>query len=328
MRRRFIGITIVEDAVKRTVRLQEVGAPGTLGLQGIRAECMKMVINKRKLGLQLLFLILLVPLVWFVTIPIAAPWVGREATRRVAKWEQLQDNGYDLMKAGKYDEAEVSFRAALDYAEKKLIVLPFREGSSAFALGGVLLLQERFDEARTYFEHNLLIKEMEDGESSPGQCIALKRLVEVCLETSDFDAALDYAQRAVAIRESQNLFPNPELPSALRDLARVYEKRKGYTAALRIRERIVMLTEAKQSPNARELGIAYYREALIHNVAEDYGAAEKLYQQSLATLRGNVEPEAECLVRVIREYARLLDATGRADEASRLRAGKGLPTSP
>ena len=139
---------------------------------------------------------------------------------------------------------------------------------------------------------------------------------------------LDYAERAVEIREGQSLSPNPELPSAVRDLARVYEKQKDYTAALRIRERIVELTEAMQSSSARELGIAYYREALMHNVAEDYGAAETLYKKSLSVLRGSVEPEAECLVLLVRDYAILLDATGRADKASRLRANKRFPTSP
>ena len=66
----------------------------------------------------------------------------------------------------------------------------------------------------------------------------------------------------------------------------------------------------------------------IHNVLEDYGAAEELYQKSLTTMEGNVEPEAKCFVLLIREYARLLDVTGRANEASRLRASKGRVARP
>lgn len=328
MRRRFIGITIVKDAAKRTVHVLEAGAPGTMGLHGIRVECMKIGINKRKLGLQLVFLILLVPLVWFVVTPIIKPWAIRRAGRMIAEWEQLQDDGYALMKAGNYDDAEASFRAALSYAEERFIVQPSREGTSAFALGGVLLLQERFEEGRSHFERNLQIREEEDGKSSPALCTVLGRLVDVCIETGDFDAALDYAQRAVSIREAERLSADPELPPALRNLARVYEKQKQYAIALRIRARIVQLMEDQERVLARDLGIAYYREALIHNVLEDYGVAEELYQKGLAALRGSVEPEAECLVLLVREYARLLDATGRADEASRLRASKGLPTSP
>ena len=66
---------------------------------------MKIEINKRKLGLQLVFLILLVPTVLFVFTPILKPLVGRETARRIAKWERLQNDGVSLMKAGEYDEA-------------------------------------------------------------------------------------------------------------------------------------------------------------------------------------------------------------------------------
>lgn len=289
---------------------------------------MKIKISKRKLGLQVAFLILLVPVLCFVLPPIVQPWAIRLADRQIAKWEQLQDDGYALMKARKFEDAEASFRAAIRYAEENLIVQPSSLASSAYALGGVLLLQKRFDEARIYFKRNLLIEKEREGESSPELCPAIRRLVQTCLETNDFGAALDYAQRAVAIREGQSLSPNPELPSALHDLARVYERQKDYTAALRIRQRIVKLWEAMQSIRVRELGIAYYREALMHNVAEDYGTAEALYKKSLRVLAESADPKAECLVLLVRDYAILLDATGRADEASRLRANKGHPSSP
>jgi tetratricopeptide (TPR) repeat protein len=295
---------------------------------------MKIRINKRKFWLKLALLVLLVPVVWLVATPIIKPWAIRTTDRRIAQWEQLQDDGYAMMKARKYDDAEALFRAALRYAETKLIAQPSREASSIFALGGVLWLQKRFDEARSYFERNLLITEQENGESSPELCTVLGRLVEVCIKTGDFAAALEYAQRAVSILEGQDLSPNPDLPSALRDLARVYEKQKDYVAALPIRERIVRLMEADQQLSARELAIAYYREALMHNVLEDYGAAEKLYQRSLtvlkklAALRGNLEPEVEYLELLVRNYASLLEATGRPDEASRLRTSRELPAGP
>ena len=89
----------------------------------------------------------------------------------------------------------------------------------------------------------------------------------------------------------------------------------------------VHLEEAKQLAGARDLGIAYYRQGLMHNALLDLDAAEDLYRKSLDVLEESVDPGEACFVALIREYARVLDVTGRARAASRLRQtwGRGDP---
>ena len=281
---------------------------------------MRIKSKKWKFLLGVVFVILLVPLTYVVTVPIAKPWVRWEADRRVAEWERLKAEGLALRRARKYDESESRLKQALAYAEEVLLVQPSRVASSAFALGGLYLLQERFDEARTCFERDLQIVEEREGPSSPALVPALAGATEACLELGDFDAALEYAQRAVSIREAEDRSPDPKLTSALSDLADIHEKQKNYKAALPIRGRVVGIIESEMRAKRRELAIARFREGVMHNILGDYAAAEKRYEESLSVLREVDTPDGVWTSELVHAYAQLLEMTGRADEAVHLRA--------
>ena len=141
----------------------------------------------------------------------------------------------------------------------------------------------------------------------------------MCVELGDLDAALGYAQRAVSIREAEDRSPNPKLTSALSDLAEIHEKQKNYKAALAIRGQVVGIIESEMRARRRELAIARFWEGLMHNLLDDYGAAEKCYEESLSVLSEVDTPDGEWTSEVVRAYAQLLEMTGRTDEAVRLR---------
>ena len=162
----FSTYLLGSDTVKRTVLLcKKRRLDGQRQAGGIHD--MKIKSKKWKFLLGVVFLILLVPLTYVVTAPILKPWARWEADRRVAEWERLKAEGLGLRRARKYDESESRLKQALAYAEEVLLVQPSRVASSAFALGGLYLVQERFDEARTCFERDLQISEELDGPSSP-----------------------------------------------------------------------------------------------------------------------------------------------------------------
>ncbi len=266
----------------------------------------------------------LVVLTYVITVRLANPWLSAQADRRIAEWQRLRDEGVRLLKADKYAEAEPKFKAALSYAENKLLAQRYRVGACALLLAEVYMGLERFDEARAFAERDLRISEELDGESSPRLVPSLDRAGEACRNMGDLDAALAYAQRAVSIMEREDR-PS-KLASALNDLATVYELQKDYEAALPVRERILEIKKAQLERLVHEVGVAQYQLGLTHNVLGNYGEAEELYGRCWSVWKETDPPALKWKSRLVREYSRLLETTGRPDEAARLRATVDEPS--
>jgi tetratricopeptide (TPR) repeat protein len=151
-------------------------------------------------------------------------------------------------------------------------------------------------------------------------CQALEQLSALCERQEQFRKSLMYSGKALEIKKRVFGTKHLHVATALNDMARLLyyacelpEAEKFAVDCLKVYESI----HGKQHPSVAS---AANNLAMLYHVQKKYTAAEPYYKQSLnirAQLLGSEHPDT---IRVLSEYANLLKATFREDEAEHLKA--------
>lgn len=230
--------------------------------------------------------------------------------------------GEALRKMERYSEAEPHLRRSLALRESVLPRTHYRVLQSLDALGNVLYLENKYDEAARLTERSLAIYATMPDRDGPDECaygMALQRLGSIEATKKNLDKA-----EGLLIRATKSFATVGEgcgqLHGVYFSLAGVYwlENRKDkveevYRAAVK-----AFAPEAGEDPDYH---YGYYLSCLagVYTAQKRYDEADALYKQAIQAathVAGSEGPSAsaELMATVTRDYKSMLEASGRKGE--------------
>ncbi len=218
---------------------------------------------------------------------------------------------------GRYDDAEATFRLAIDTARELDLGLPLAQLLRHF---GVLLRERaRYDEGEAVLREALVQFERSAGEAHPGYALATNNLGVLLLERGAPEQAEALLERSLSVQRQLFDGPHPEVATALNNLGRVARAQGDYARA---NER---LTEALDVLVARygEAGHPHHATTLsnLADLRADQGdreEAESLYRQALAQRRRILDPDHPAVAESLNNLARIVQQRGDLDTAAEL----------
>lgn len=243
--------------------------------------------------------------------------------------------GEALRKMQRLSEAEPHLRRSLALRESVLPRTHYRVLQSLDALGNVLYLENKYDEAARLTERSLAIYATMPDRDGPDECaygMALQRLGAMSAAKKNLDKA-----EGLLIRATKSFATVGEgcgqLHGVYFSLAGVYwlENRKdkveeAYRAAVR-----TFAPEAEEDPDYH---YGFYLSCLagVYTSEKRYDEADALYKQSIqaathvATGEGSAA-SAELMASITRDYKSMLEASGRRGELAAVEQQRRAATS-
>jgi tetratricopeptide (TPR) repeat protein len=165
-------------------------------------------------------------------------------------WEESNEAGLRAFRAGRYDEAELHFRRAVEEAEQEA------PGGAPVAkalnnLAETYRVQRKYAGAEAVYRHALAIKQQVLGAEHPDVATGLGNLGGLRYALGDLAGAEKLFKRALAIIEGSLGPDHPEAAKAVSNLAGVFfmqgravEAEALYRCALAIREKALGPSDA------------------------------------------------------------------------------------
>ncbi len=236
--------------------------------------------------------------------------------------EALNDLGTAFAAQGRFDEAEAALRRTLALQERLWGDRDRRVAKTLHNLSGVALYRGRLDDAERLLRRALAIREATlpaDDLDLAGSREALALLLRKRGRPEEAAALLE---RLAATFEKVYGPAHPELAKTLLNLGLVRADLGDDAAARRLFERALAIDERSLDPGHPKLVRALAALADQHFEHGRYVEAEPLYRRLMALRDRGAKYEGwdDSLA----NWAHLLRATGREDEAARVVAGHGF----
>lgn len=220
---------------------------------------------------------------------------------------------------GKYSEAESLYKRALKINEK---VFGPDHPEVAKCLNNLALLysyQGLSNKAEALLKQALEIREKALGPDHPLVAQSFENLAFVYLEDERYDEAEKLYKRTLIIREKALGSDHPLVADTLDSLSHILDEKGLYDEAKKISERALAIRE--KQPDYNQLALAN----TLHNLAYIYyrrlnqpDKAEPYLKRALAIHEKALSPDNPDVIDTLEEYADLLRAQGREDEAVKL----------
>ena len=238
----------------------------------------------------------------------------RNATR-------LAYTGNALYMLGRYEEAETTYRKALEILDKALAGQHPDRAAALAGIGAAQMRLGRHAEAEEILKESLALRERLLRPNHPGLAEPLTRLAELYVRTGRAAEAEAVARRAVEIREHGLSSNHPHLAvllstlgDACRDQGKDIEAEALFQRSMAILEKTLGAAHPEFAKPLLGLGRLRQKQNAQAD-AEDL--LKRAYELRKATL-GDHHPET---ADAARHYAELLRAIGRAPEAATLSNG-------
>ncbi len=207
----------------------------------------------------------------------------------------------EILRAGRYAEAETAARALLVKAEST-------DGPDSLATAGVLdMLVEAMrgagkagdPETRAFAERSLRAREKALGPKDPAYAASLQSLALLDYANQDYAAAIPLLERSLKIQEAA-LGPNhPDVATTLLCLGAVRMDMGELSAARPLIDRALTIREAALGPDHEDVAACLNALAVLLYFTGDYAAARPIYERVLRIWRsalGRENPKvATCL---------------------------------
>ncbi|MGB5658918.1 MAG: tetratricopeptide repeat protein [Thermoanaerobaculia bacterium] len=225
-----------------------------------------------------------------------------------------------MMMTGYYDEARDLHEQALAARKEAFGPDHFQVGYSLNHLGILYNHLGDFTRAQAHLNQAIALLETGLGPEHPEVGYALTNLGTALTGLERFEESRAVLERGLALHETAFSSDDPELAYAWIGYAGLLAATGEYTEAARFHEKAYEVRR-QRLPDDHVLVAECMNEmgAVFSNLG-DYERAELLLGQSLDIQQEHQSPESLHLARVLTNYASLLEATGRADEAAPLRA--------
>ena len=182
------------------------------------------------------------------------------------------------------------------------------EAARGFAsLGGILIGQKRYSDARLWLERALTIREHLFGADNSAAADTLMQLALVYRGEHRNDEAEQTYRRALGIyQQTQDA---AKRAFAMRCLAEVLESRHDYSEADELLEQATSILTKKASVDPVGLARVHAGLADLRAAQKRYGEAAMLYRKALEMLEPAFGPENPQLLTILDAYARALRAS-------------------
>jgi tetratricopeptide (TPR) repeat protein len=216
------------------------------------------------------------------------------------KWQQIMNDGINLMKAGRLPEAESEFLLAVKLLENAgLENLLFH---TLHPLGSVYQLQQKYDHAEPIFRKLLALAE-EQGPEDPNVMLpAISCMATICVLQQHYDEADLLLKRLLVFAEKSG----KQCPDVyITGIAGAYRQQGKFEEAEALYNRVLERTE-EGGPDA-ERAIAHLNNLAKLQIKQgNTGEAEALYKRALAIAEqstGDGQNVAACLSRLAGLFA-------------------------
>jgi tetratricopeptide (TPR) repeat protein len=156
---------------------------------------------------------------WLCTVAMA--FLTSVAAAQVSPWQEKNEAGNVAAQAGRYAEAEKLYQSAIKEADA-FGKTDTRLATSLANLATVYHLQNKYPEAKDYYQRAIKIWEKSEPPEPLLLASTLDRLATLFRDTSKFDQAEECAKRTVQLRISKLGAQHLDVAEALENLALVY----------------------------------------------------------------------------------------------------------
>ena len=192
---------------------------------------------------------------------------------------------------GRYADAEVLYRRALDIRVKKFGQL---HPLVAVSLSNLALLykdQGKWSDAETMYRNAMTIYLKTLGQENPRVAVVLNNMATMYIEEGKFADAERLLKGAVAINEKAYGPNHPLVARDLNNLAEVYEEEGKPADAEPLYQRSLAMTEKALGPNHPEVAGVLIGLASVNEDEGKYAQAEPLFKRALTIYESSLGPD-------------------------------------
>jgi tetratricopeptide (TPR) repeat protein len=264
-------------------------------------------IQKKFLPLVLRFALALLPISWPAT-----------ADDTLAEAKALSQQASDLVRQGRYGEAEPIYKRALALREQALGPDHPDVADSLNSLGLFYQTTHREPEAEPLFKRSLAIREKALAPDSPYIAMSLNNLALVYQAQARYGEADPLFKQAVQILEKARGPDHPDVAIGLTNLAGLYAEQGRYTEAEPLYQRAVAIFEKVLGPDNLYVAKTIGRQARLYEDEGRYADAEPLYVRAVAISQKVLGPDHPDVASAESDLTHLYDVQGRYAEAEPL----------
>ena len=247
------------------------------------------------------------------------------AAAQKERWDELNYREKQLSEQGKYDDAIVVGKEALQIAEATFGPEHYNVSTSLNELALLFRYQGRYAEAEPLFKHSLAIVERVFGPDDRDVATIVGNLAGLYQQEGRYPEAEPLYKRSLTINEKV-LGPNdPEVATSLTNLGGLYEEEGRYPETEPLYKRSLAILEKALGPEHPTVALSLTNLALLYEAQGHYTDAEPLFKRSLAILEKTEGLDHPNTAAVATYLAEIYYRQGRYDEAEPL-LKQGLAT--
>jgi tetratricopeptide (TPR) repeat protein/tRNA A-37 threonylcarbamoyl transferase component Bud32 len=248
---------------------------------------------------------------------------------------------------GQYGTAEPLYQRALAIREKASATDPAAVATSLNNLASLFQLQGMYAQAEPLYQRALAIREKALGPEHsegfyeraeprfkralaiwvkaigldhPDLAVSLNNLAALYFKQGKYEEAEPLFKHSLAIKKKTLGLDHPDVAISLNNLAMLYRARGKYAAAEPLFKQSLAIREKTLGPDHPEVARILYNLGRLYREQKKWQEAEPLFQRALAIYAKMAKVNPERIAETLREYAKLLSATGNAVRAARLEA--------
>jgi CHAT domain-containing protein/tetratricopeptide (TPR) repeat protein len=223
----------------------------------------------------------------------------------------LDQRFIELYQAGKFSEAILPARRALEIREKTLGPDDPDVATSLDNLGQLYYRQSRYADAEPLYTRALVIREKALGADHPDVGQSLASLAVLYTDQSRYADAEPLHKRALAILEKAVGPDHPDVAKVLNNLASLYADQGRYGDAEPLYRRALAIDEKAPGRDHLDVATSLNGLALLYTNQSRYADAEPLYKRALEILEKALGPDHPDVAAALNGLASLYQAQGR-----------------
>ena len=230
----------------------------------------------------------------------------------------LNDYAGILSKLGKYGEAELLLRRALQIREKQLGPEHPDVASSLNNLAGLLQAQGKYSESEPLYRRALGIDEKALGSDHPNVATSLNNLAVLLQVQGKYSESEPLYRRALAILEKQLGPDHPTFAKSLNNLAVLLQAQSKYSESEPLYRRALEIYKKQLDPEHPTVARSLNNLAALLQAQGRYSEAEPLFRDALEIREKQLGPEHPDVASSLNNLAGLLQVQGKYAEAEPL----------
>lgn len=225
--------------------------------------------------------------------------------------------GRSLYQQGKWDEAEATYKLAIESTDKK----PENSRDLAFTCGSLAAVyqaQGRFVDARKLLEDSIAILKDTDGSASTNVANAYCKYAELAIAQGQYNEAESYARKALSIHEKLNGEEHTNVAADMEILIDVFRNQGKYSAAEALGKRCIEIFAKALGRDSSKTAYAMEKLAWVYCDQAKYTEAQKYCKDAIEILTQKEGSNAHVMPPLLRQLAAIERGMKNTKECERL----------